>query len=187
MATKHGPGYTIGMDDTSAVPASDPYDINFLDPGRCKLERDPGSARLRLIVEGDRCWLDVRVARTLPLSRPDEYIALRDSKDAEIGIFRTVDGLDAESAVLLRAALDRSYLLARVEKVYSVVEKSGLVVMDVHTDHGRRKLAVRNIRDNSVALSGRRVLVTDADGSRYDFQDIYSISRKASEILQKVL
>lgn len=170
-----------------AAPVPDTYDINFLDPGKCAFEREPGGSRVRLTVEGDRCWLEVRIAQTLPLSRPNEYVALRDGADVEIGMLRTLDGLSESSVELVRTALDRGYLLPRVDRVRSVVEKSGLVVMDVETDHGRRKLAVRNIRENSVALSNKRVLVTDADGNRYDFYDIEKVGRRAGDILQKVL
>ena len=45
-----------------------------------------GDALVRLTLDNDRSWLEVRVARAYPFSDPDHYIGLRDGADKDIGL-----------------------------------------------------------------------------------------------------
>ena len=77
-------------------------------PGEVRLFRD-ASNRLRLTVEGQRSYLDVKVVRAFPLSDPDGYIGFLDGKDKLIGLIREPDALDAESLALARKDMHRRY------------------------------------------------------------------------------
>ena len=75
-----------------------PFAVRFLEAQGLRLFRThPTDATVRLTLEGDRSWREVRIARAFPFSNPDRYIGLRDGDDKDIGILTSLHGLDAES------------------------------------------------------------------------------------------
>ncbi|MDR3708440.1 MAG: DUF1854 domain-containing protein [Capsulimonadaceae bacterium] len=164
------------------------FDINCFDPGDVRLFNQPeGDSRTRMTVRDEVSYVDVRLARALPLSDPDHYLAIRDAQDNDIGLVVDWRRLDATSLRVAEAALGRSYMLPKVLKVNKVTDNFGVILWDVVTDFGQKRYVVRNLRDNSVALSTTRVLMSDADGDRFEFPDIHSYGPKALEVLLKVL
>lgn len=175
------------MDETIAPPP-DVFDITLIEPAEVRLFREPdGDVRVRMQLRDEVCYIDVRLARALPLSDPNTYLGVRDADDKDIGIIREWCLLDPESLRVAEAALARSYFLPRVLTVNKVTDEYGIVLWDVNTDRGQRRYVVRNIRDNSVSLSASRVLMTDVEGDRFEFPDIYAVGAPALEILLKVL
>ena len=53
-------------------------DYDFLDPRHVRLFSDD-SGRMRMTVEGDRSYLDVKAVRAFPMSLPDQYAGLLDA------------------------------------------------------------------------------------------------------------
>ena len=163
-------------------------DTDYLDPQNVRLFRTPGNdARARLELRGERTYLDVRIARVLPLSDDKCYIALRDGGDKEIGILLTLEGLDPESLRIVEEELTRRYFLPKVLTVTDVKDEYGVVIWDVETDYGPRRYTVRNMRDNTVALTATRALMTDVDGNRFEFTNVEKLSAKAQEVLLKAI
>ncbi len=166
----------------------DTFDVKLLDPSDLRFFHAPeGDARLRLEFQGDRSFSDVRLSRALPLSDPDHYLAIRDADDKEVGVLVEWHALDPQSHAIVLDALEHGYFLPKVLKVNKVVDTFGVVVWDVDTDYGTKRYTIRNIRDSSVALSSKRVIMTSVDGERFEFPDIQAYSPAAIEILLKVL
>ncbi|HEY3331372.1 MAG TPA: DUF1854 domain-containing protein [Capsulimonadaceae bacterium] len=175
------------MRDSEPVIA-DAFNVTVLEPSAVRFFHAPdGDARLRVELIGDRSFIDARLARALPLSDPDHYLTIRDGQDKEIGVVKDWLLLETSSLAVVRDSLDRSYFLPKVLVVHKVTDTMGLVVWDVETNYGRRRYTVRNIRDSSVSLSSKRVLMTDVEGERFEFPDIDKYSNAAIEVLLKVL
>ena len=164
------------------------FDLTMFEPGELSFFRAPdGDARTRMAVRDELCYVDVRVARALPLTEPDRYLTIRDSEDHDIGLVVEWRKLDSDSLSLVDEALGRSHFLPKVVLVNKVTDNFGIILWDLVTDHGPKKYVVRNLRDNSVALTARRVLMTDVDGDRFEFPDIHAYGPQALEVLLKVL
>ncbi|HEX5324447.1 MAG TPA: DUF1854 domain-containing protein [Capsulimonadaceae bacterium] len=169
-------------------PAGDLYDVRFLKPAEIRLFRvSPEDSRVRMLYKDDRCYREVRIARALPLSDPDQYIGLRDGDDKEIGMLRTLEGVDEESLKVIEEELAKRYFLPKIMKVLKVKDQFGIVVWDVETDYGMRRYTVRNMRDNTVQLSSGRVLMTDTDGNRFEFPDLAVLDARSLEVISKVV
>ena len=165
-----------------------PFAVRFLDAKTLRLFRThPEDAIVRLTVEGDRSWREVRVARAFPFSDPDRYIGLRDGDDKDIGILTTLDGLDRDSRRIVEEELERRYFTPTIQKVLSVSEAFGVVTWEVETDRGPRRFLVRNLRDSTFPLGPNRLMMTDTDGNRYEFPDVRAVGSKAFTILSKVI
>ncbi len=169
-------------------PEENPFAVRFLDPKTLRLFRVGDlDATVRLTLEGDRSWREVRVARAFPFSDPDRYIGLRDGDDKDIGILTTLQGVDAESRQIIEEELERRYFTPKVERVLSVTDEFGVVTWEVETDRGPRRFLVRNLRDNTFPLGPNRLMMTDTDGNRYEIPDVRTVGPKAYAVLLKVL
>jgi hypothetical protein len=163
-------------------------DTVFLSPNDLRFFRAPlGDSRLRLQFRDEWCCRETRVAQLLPLSNPDQYWAVRDGDDREIGVLLDLNGLDTDSRAAILQEVDQHYFLPKVLSVKKVRDEFGVVVWDVDTDAGFKRYTVRNLRDNSVALSSTRVLMTDVDGNRFEFPNISILGIAAQDVLLKVV
>lgn len=90
---------------------------NYLTPNRIKIKRRDG----QLILKLDGQCLDLAPPRrSLPLSAPDEFIALCDLDGAELGIVRRVADLEPDSRAILEEELERIYRAIIIERVLEI-------------------------------------------------------------------
>jgi hypothetical protein len=165
-----------------------PFDIRILDPRAVRLfHSSPDDAIVRLTLEGDRSWTEVRIARAFPFSDPDHYIGLRNAHDKDIGLLIEMKELDAESRHVVESELKQRYFTPQIRRVISVEEQFGVSTWDVDTDHGPRRIIVRNIRESTYPLGPNRLMMTDTDGNRYEFPNVSAVGAKAQQVLARVL
>jgi len=168
--------------------SSNQYDLRVFQPEEVRLFRSsPGDASIRLTVNNDVSWYNVRISRAFPFSDPDAYIGLRDGNDAEIGLIEDTKGLDAESRALLEVELERRYFTPKVQAVTVADEIHGLVTFRVKTDRGDRTIVIRNLRDSAFQLGPNRLMLVDIDGNRYELPDVRSLGPVANNVLAKVI
>ena len=163
-------------------------DFELLDPQRIRLFRD-GSGRMRLTIEGERSYLDVKAVRAFPLSEPWRYIGFLDAKgkDKAIGLVVDIDNLDAESKRTMADALDRHYFTPTIMSIRSLKEEFGAVYCDVETDRGRRRFMSRGIRDAMEELEGGELLIPDVGGNRYRIADWRRLDVRSRRLLESVV
>lgn len=169
-------------------------DLHLLEPGNLRLFRSaPGSATVRATVENDRrlspdrSYVNVRIARAFPFSKPDEYLGLRDGADKDIGLLASLAGLDTESRQVLDAELERRYFLPAWERTLRIKEQYGVIEWEMETDRGERTYLLRNIKEAVQHLSASRVLVSDPEGNRFEIGDTSKLDPRALEIMGKAL
>ncbi len=173
---------------THAQSFDNPFAVRVLDPAAVRLFRTHAEdTTVRLTIDGDRSWREVRIARAFPLSDPDRYIGLRDGNDKDIGILETLHGLDGESRSIIDEELERRYFTPQVTRVDFVEEAFGVVTWEVETTKGPRRFLVRNLKDSSYTLGSSRVMMTDVDGNRYEFPDPRALGPKALQVLSKIM
>ena len=174
-------------DDESRGPH---WEVRYLDPRQTTLFRTGGDA-VRATVRNpediELTWTQVRIARAFPLRYPDTYIGLRDSNDRDIGMFRSLEGMDPDSRRILDEELARRYLLPRVVSVRKVRREMETITWELETDLGPRTFHVQNLRDSVQELGSGRVLITDRLGNRVEFPDIRLAGRETRDALARVL
>ena len=164
-------------------PAS--FELRILDPRKIRIFRAAGIPRLTL--QDDRSWAKVSVARAFPLSDPKHYIGFLDGAGKDVGLLHDPDQLDPESRKLVEEELEKRYFVPIVERVSSVKEEFGTIYWTVETDRGAKEIVVRNLRDNLQELAQGRVIITDADGNRFEFPDINKLDNKSLGIIMRNL
>ena len=167
----------------NANPAA--FELRILDPRKTRVFRAAGVPRLTLYE--DRSWAKVSVARAFPLSDPKHYIGFLDGAGKDVGMLHDPDQLDPESRKIVEEELEKRYFVPVVERVASVKEEFGTIYWTVDTDRGTKEIVVRNLRDNLQELAQGRVIITDADGNRYEFPDINKLDNKSLGIIMRNL
>jgi hypothetical protein len=157
-----------------------------LDPAAVRLFRDD-TGHLRLVIEGDRCYVAARVLRTFPLSDPDHYLAFLDDKERLIGLIPDPGELDEESQRQARRELERRYFLPTVHRVREAREEFGALYCDVETDQGRRQFVTRGVRDTLVELGDGQLLMSDVDGNRYRVADWRLLDPRSRRLLERLV
>lgn len=161
-------------------PPPDPFGTP---PEKVRLFRDP-NGNLRLTLEGDRSYLQVKVARAFPLSDPNNWICYADGKDRQIVIVANPRRLDPETRLLTEEELRRRYFVPTVTRVLEIRQAFGVAHWKVETDRGPRRFVIRNLRESVQELEDGRRLVTDAEGNRFLLPDLDTLdpaSRRLAE------
>jgi len=105
--------------------------------------------------------------RSFPLSRPDEYISLRDGED-EIGIIRDLREFDPETRKLIYELLDQRYFIPRVTRIVSTKQRYGGMTWVVETDRGARTLITKGLHEALSENGPGRYFITDVDANRIE-------------------
>jgi hypothetical protein len=141
----------------------------------CVSIRQPGS-------EEEKTFVDVRPARVFPVSGAAGFISFLDTKDREVVMLRDDCGLNAETRRLLAEEIDRAYFVPRIIQIYAIEDAHGASRWEVETNRGYRVFDVRDREDVRV-LEGRRILLQDADGNRYEIEDIGGLDERSRRLL----
>jgi hypothetical protein len=169
-------------------------EVRYLDPEEVRVF--PGEdGRVYATVADEFTLISPLFFRSNPLTDPDKYISMRGTKPKpdgetlgrEFGLIRQWRRLDPESRALVEAALERRYLHAVVRRVVSLRDYSGVQVCVLDTDRGMREVTLRDVRDNVVYLGASRLLLTDAEGNRYDVRDVAALDASSRAFIARML
>ncbi len=165
--------------------------LRYVDPHQVKVFRNEElGGRVCALINGEVMLLEPRFLRVQPLSDPDRYIAIRENdpgRGKEHALLRHWPQLDPESRALVQEHLERRYLHPILLAIHAVKDYGGVMVCEFETDRGVREVTLRDIRDNVVYLKGGRVLITDAEGNRYDLPDSTKLDFRSAMLLARIL
>ncbi len=162
-------------------------EVRWLDPAQTVVERVPESPQVRVRLPNGEVYEDVQFARAFPFSRPHQFISVLTYEGKEIGMFRTLDGMEARSRAIVEAELEQRYFIPIIQKVHSLTEEYGQLRWHVETDRGERVFYVRNWRDNIHELSPVRYLIVAVDGSRYEIRDVNALDSSSRAWLERLV
>ena len=143
--------------------------------------------RLRLTVSGDRSYVSVKPAWAAPLSRPDTYLALLNSKDEEIALLPQPAELAPASWQAVQRELRQRYLTARVQSVTDARQEYGATYWTVETDRGPRDFVTQSLQENALWFSDTHILLLDVDGNRFEIPDIEALDARSRNLLGSIV
>ena len=157
--------------------------LNLLDSESAHFERTSGG--FASLKTKDNFYERVTLLRAFPLSDPDQYISVREADEhkKEIGVIKNINDLSKEDAEIVKEQLDLRYFTPKIKKVLSVKDKHGFSTLEVITDKGKCKFTFRTGSNSVVGLSECRFLFYDIDGSRYELEDIFALSKREQKKL----
>lgn len=165
--------------------------LRYLDPEQVKVYRNAElEGRICATIAGEVTLIEPRFLRVHPLSDPERYLSIREhdpGQGKEHGLLRNWQRLDPESFAIVKAELERRYLHPVLLQILSARDYGGVAVCEIETDRGWREITLRDIRDNVVYLKGGRILITDAEGNRYDIPDSSKLDPRSAQLLARIL
>ena len=129
------------MPDDHAQRAEIPFDehatgeVRVLDPERVRLFRTAEGVP-RAVIEGELGCLRLLVMCSFPLSRPYEYVSLRDGANREIGLIENLRDLDRDSRRIAREEIERRYFLPEITAVHRLDGHFGTYDWEVELPRG---------------------------------------------------
>ncbi len=158
----------------------------FMDGKKLVFEKTAGGF-LKLTVDGTQIYERVNLYRSFPLTKPDEYISVRDVDKNEICLIRQLSDLSPQMQEMARFDLDRRYFTPEITKINSIKDEYGHVYMSVETDCGNKHITVPNGSSNFVHLTEVRMILIDIDGNRFGIQDYTKLDSKSVRLLETVI
>jgi hypothetical protein len=140
--------------------------------------------QLHVEVDGKTEYVDVRPTRAFPISGAADLISFLDRDDKEVVLLQNPTGLDPDSSKALEEEMERAYFVPRITHIYDIEDSHGAARWEVKTDRGYRVFDVRDREDVRI-LGGRRVLLQDADGNRFEVEDIEQLDERSRRLIDK--
>ena len=157
--------------------------LEIVEPARVRIWRD-SFRRLCVTVKDHATYLDLRPARVFPVSEAAQLVSFLGIEDREALLLRSTCGLDAESHEVLEEEMTRAFFVPRITHIYEIEDAHGAARWEVETDRGYRLFDIRDREDVKV-IEGRRVLLQDADGNRYEVVDVNDLDERSYRLIDQ--
>ena len=125
--------------------------------------------------------------RLFPMSGLKKYITLLDEEGIEQAIIRDLETIPHKDREVIEDCLREYYLIPKVTKINSCVEKFGLLTVDVETERGHAVIEIRNVLHGLKLLYGTRVLFRDTNDNRYEIPDLRELDKRSRSMIDAFL
>ncbi|MEQ1823963.1 MAG: DUF1854 domain-containing protein [Fimbriimonadaceae bacterium] len=160
--------------------------LRFIEANKLMFSLPEHAARLRVEVEDEFCLIDAIIRRPFPMSRPDSFLSIQNSKGDEVGMIRSLDDLDHESRKLVEREMDRRYFTPKILQLKSLKQDGGMWTFEVSTSRGPCTFYVRNWRDSSHEVSPGRFIIQSVDGQRFEVPDFDALDQRSQILIEQL-
>ena len=120
--------------------------------------------------------------RVFPLSGKADYVSMQGKKAKEKVLLSHPAKLDKKSRHILETALECMYYVAKITRIDSIEETWGVSHWQVETDRGYASFEV--VDRSKIRKIGRgRLVITDADGNRFEVADVDQLDEKSQALV----
>jgi hypothetical protein len=125
----------------------------------------------------------VRPVRVFPISEKGDYVSFLGEDDKEVCLLAHPKRLDKESRKALEHALARMYYVPKITRVDRITEIMGVANWEVMTDRGYAAFEIVDRRHHIRALRDGRYVLTDADGNRFEIEDVSALDPRSQALV----
>jgi len=158
------------------------HELIILEPEQVRLELVDG-AHLKLIL-GEEEHEDISVKQGFPLTAPNQYMAVLNKENKEIGMIPDSSLLEEASQAALAHYFGTAYYEVRILKVLTVRSTFGITTWKMTTDRGERTAVIRD-RSDIRKLPPDRLLFTDIEGMRYLVDDYARLDARSQMLIEE--
>jgi hypothetical protein len=126
----------------------------------------------------------VQPRRVFPISDRADYVSFLDEMDKEVCLVACPHRLDKESRKALEHALARTYYAPKILRVDSITEMMGVSTWQVQTDRGYASFEIVDRHHHIRSLPAGRYILTDADGNRFEIEDLSALDPRSQNLVQ---
>jgi hypothetical protein len=149
------------------------------------LERNPLGRWVWTDAQGVR-HEQVVVVRAYPVTAPEQGAGVMDAEGHELAWFDRLDEVAEPLQALLREAIAEREFLPEIQRLKAVSSLVTPSTWTVETDRGTTRFMLKGEEDIR-RLTGRVLLVNDADGVQYLIRDLAAMDRHSRKLLDRFL
>jgi len=142
---------------------------------------------LRMTVGEHRSYISVKPVWSSPLTYPNRYLALLNSKGEEIIMIADPKALKPDAYEAVKEELSRRYLTATVTSIISAKGEFGSTYWHVETNRGTRDFVTQSLQENAQWLSPKHLMLIDVDGNRFEITDTTALDEKSRRFIEQVV
>jgi hypothetical protein len=142
---------------------------------------------LSMTLKNGETYTKVYPVCLFPLSMPDYFISICDSKGKEIGVIENLKKLSHQQQSMIREELKLRYFIPIIRDVAGIKSEYGLYKWETDTDWGHKTFFVVGRNENINVIEGHRLIITDIENCRYDIPNYTKLPDKAIIELEKIL
>jgi Domain of unknown function (DUF1854) len=137
---------------------------------------------IRMVVDGET-YEDIRPVMLFPLSSKANHVSVLDDDGKEICMLVDPEHLDKESRDVLARAFDAMYYMPKIIRIDGIEETAGVSRWETQTDCGYAVFEIA-VREKIRRLSGGRYILQDADGNRFEIEDVNALDPRSLSLFQ---
>jgi hypothetical protein len=146
------------------------------------------STRLCAQIDDERSVVGVKPVWAAPLSRPGQYLSILDPKGEDIAmLIEPQTQLSSASWQAVQTEIRRRDLTSHVSRIVSAREDNGAAYFSVETDRGDRDFVCTNLSTNAIWFGENRLLLLDAEGNRFEIEDIVGLDARSRALIEGIL
>ena len=149
------------------------------------LERNPLGRWVWTDAQGTR-HEQVVVVRAYPVTAPEQGAGIMDAEGHELAWFDRIDQVPQPLQGLLREAIAEREFLPEIQKLLTVSSLVTPSVWTVQTDRGEARFMLKGEEDIR-RLTGKTLIVSDADGVQYLIRDPLALDRHSRKLLDRFM
>lgn len=143
-----------------------------------------GNTTVKLEMYDGRSYENLEPLRLFPVSGITKFISLLDENGKEIAIIRDTDNLMRDSKKAVLECLESYYIIPKIKKIISRVEKYGNITWTVATDRGEHSFAILNTSIDIKTLYDGRILIRDSNDNRYEIENVNNLDKDSLNLLK---
>lgn len=163
------------MDKKELTAVQKNAEMNYLTPQNSEFKITPNGFIVAKFDTDE--WKRVFLSRVFPHDLPNDFISVADDEQNEIGIIRSLEIFDQETAKIMKQELERKYFSAKILKILSVEEKFGNSTWTVTTPHGMRIMTLKDTFKSIIRVTDDRAIVIDEDANRYEIESLSALDK----------
>ena len=130
-----------------------------------------------------RFFRNLEPRRLFPMSGLEKYITLLDQEGIERAVIRDLKNLPDAERETIESCLREYYLIPKVTRILTCVEKYGILTLETETDRGAARIEIRNILHGLRLIRGTRVLLRDSNDNRYEIPDLSKLDKRSRQLI----
>ena len=128
----------------------------------------------------------VVVVRAYPVTAPEQGVGVMDAEGHELAWFDRLSEVQPDLQARLREAMQEREFLPEIQQLKSVSSLVTPSTWTVETDRGTTRFMLKGEEDIR-RLTGRVLLINDADGVQYLIRDLAAMDRHSRKLLDRFL
>lgn len=137
---------------------------------------------VRVECESGEVFEDLEPRRLFPITDPENYITLLDSKEKEKALIKSLSSVTKESREAIEGCFGDYYMIPKITAVLAVEDRLGTLKWRVMTDRGEVTFRIRNRHSDIKVLDGNRLFVRDSNDNRY-LSDLDSLDKASMRLI----